>query len=71
MATDDVSTTSVPPTKRPISRKHRIHSHSPSAGKRRTDEFRINRTLTATNRSSFKLPNLLAKINIHSSTTGK
>jgi len=71
MATDEISTTAVTLSKRPISQKHRIRSHSPSARKPLTTEFRINRTLTATNRPSSKLPNLLAKANIYPSTPGK
>jgi hypothetical protein len=71
MGTDEISTTSVILSKRPISQKHRIRSHSPSARKSRAAEFCINRTLTATNRPSSKLPNLLSKANIYPSTPGK
>jgi hypothetical protein len=68
MASDDVSTTIAAVTKRPISRKHRILSHSQSTGQNLADNFRQNRTLTATQRPSSKLPNLLAKANIYPST---
>jgi hypothetical protein len=70
MSTDDVSTTAVTRTKRPISCKHRILSHRQSREKSRTDEFRSKRTMTAINRPSSKLPNLLAKGNICPSASG-
>jgi hypothetical protein len=71
MATDDISATAATLTKRPVSHKHRIHSHSQSVVKPRTDEFRMNRILTATNRPPSKLPNLLANASIYSSDSGK
>jgi hypothetical protein len=70
MSTDDVAAPSVTSNKRPLSHKHRIHSHSPSARKTRTDEFRLKRTMTAINRPPSKLPALPAKVSIYSSESG-
>jgi hypothetical protein len=70
MSTDDIAAPSVTLNKRPLSHKHRIHSHSPSARKTRTDEFRLNRTMTAINRPPSKLPALPAKVSIYSSPSG-
>lgn len=71
MATDDISTTAVTLAKRPVSDKHRIHSHSLSGRKSRIDGFHFNRTYTASNRSLSKLPNLLSKAGIYPSTAGR
>jgi hypothetical protein len=58
-------------SKRPISRKHRILSNSQLTRESLVDDSRISRTMTATNRSSSKFPNLLAKDSIYSSRPGK
>ena len=71
MASDNASITSVTLTKRSFSRKHRLHSHSQSREKSGTDEFRPNRTMTAINRPSSKLPNVSTNANTYPSTLGK
>ncbi|CAF0737676.1 unnamed protein product [Rotaria sp. Silwood1] len=69
MANDDISTSTVSLANCPVSRKHRVQSPSLSTGKNFTDDCRINRISTGTNQSSSKLPNLLSKTSIHTSTS--
>jgi hypothetical protein len=71
MSTNDVSVTALGLNKRPVSHKHQVHSHSPTTGKSRADEFRVNRTMTAMNRPLSKLPNGRVKTSFYSSTLGK
>ena len=71
MASDDVSETTVTLPKHPTSSKHRMLTRAQSTTKSFADDFRINRTRTATNRSSFKLANVLSTAGIYPSTPGE
>lgn len=72
MSSEDIPTTTVTLAKRPASRKHRSLSNNQSSKDNLADNPRVNRTMTAaSNRSSSKLPNLLAKDNIYGSRPGK
>ncbi len=71
MTTNDVSIIPIALNKRPLSDKQRIRSRSPSVNKSRSEEFRLNRTMTAINRPSSKLPNARIKTSLYSSVLGK
>ena len=70
--TIDAPSTTVPSWIKPSSlRKHRILSHRPSIGKGSAHEFQTSRTMTAANRPSSKLPNLVSNTQHQSVTAGK
>ncbi|CAF3374742.1 unnamed protein product [Rotaria socialis] len=69
MGDNDVSTTVVQLGNQSITRKSRAHSPGPSIGKNSSDDCRLNRTATEINRPSGKLPNLLPKATVFSSSS--
>ena len=70
--TNDGSSATVPSWIKPSSsRKSRILSHRQSIGKSGTNDFQINRMMTATNRPTSKLPSVLSTPHHQSVTAGK
>ena len=71
MSADDISVTAIAMAKHSDSQKHRVHSHKQSARKSRIEQFQVNRTMTAYNRPSSKLPHVSTKATANAPTFGK